>query len=64
MFSAEGGHIPQDPMILLSYLNTQLRDTGDSLTEFCKARGLDAETVTEKLAAVGFRYDAAQNRFR
>ncbi len=57
-------NIPNDPMILLSWLNTQLRDTGDSLAEFCKSNALDAEAIAEKLAAVGFRYDPAQNRFK
>lgn len=56
--------IPNDPMILLSYLNTQLRDFYSSLEEFCKANDADAEAIQEKLSAAGFTYDAAQNRFK
>lgn len=56
--------LPNDPMILLSYLNTQLRDSFDSLEEFCKANDADAEAIQKKLSAVGFTYDAAQNRFK
>ena len=32
--------IPKDPMILLSYVNTQLRDYYDSLEALCTCRGL------------------------
>ena len=37
--------IPKDPMILLSYVNTQLRDFYPSLTEFCKTFDLDEEAL-------------------
>ena len=33
--------IPKDPMILLSYVNTQLRDYYDSLEALCTCRGLN-----------------------
>ncbi|HAG13462.1 MAG TPA: DUF4250 domain-containing protein [Ruminococcus sp.] len=56
--------LPNDPFILFSYINTQLRDCGQSLTEFCKDHMLDAEAITEKLKKAGFRYDASQRRFR
>ena len=56
--------LPNDPMILFSVINTHLRDSGQTLTEFCADRELDAETIKEKLKAVGFRYDEAQRRFR
>lgn len=56
--------IPNDPVILLSYINTQLRDFYPSLEEFCKSNDLDIRTITEKLAAIGYTYDETQNRFR
>ena len=56
--------IPNDPFILFSYLNTQLRDTGMTLAEFCEEHQLDCEALTEKMNAAGFRYDEAQRRFR
>ena len=55
--------LPNDPMILLSYLNTQLRDRYDSLAELCEDLDADEDALREKLAAAGFAYDAAQNRF-
>ena len=57
-------NIPKDPFILFSYLNTQLRDSGLSLAQFCEEHALDADTLKAQLAAAGFRYDEAQNRFR
>lgn len=56
--------IPNDPVILLSYLNTQLRDNYPSLEEFCKSNALDADAIKAKLAGIGYTYDEAQNRFR
>ncbi len=55
--------IPNDPMILLSYLNTALRDEYDSLAALCDDLELDEDALKEKLAAVGFVYDAERNRF-
>ncbi|MBR6107666.1 MAG: DUF4250 domain-containing protein [Oscillospiraceae bacterium] len=56
--------IPNDPFILFSYINTQLRDSGLTLEDFCAEHALDARTIIERLAKAGFRYDAAQRRFR
>ena len=55
--------LPNDPMILLSYLNTKLRDEYDSLAALCEDMGLDEEIIKEKLAAVGFSYDEERRRF-
>ena len=56
--------IPNDVFILFSFLNTQLRDPGMTLAEFCEEHQLDCEALTEKMNAAGFRYDEAQRRFR
>ena len=56
--------IPDDPMILLSYINTQLRDFYPSLEELGKSLGINANDIKTKLASVGYEYDSAQNRFR
>lgn len=57
-------NIPNDPAILLSFINTQLRDFYPSLEEFCKSNDLDAKAIADRLALIGYTYDAAQNRFR
>ncbi|MCD8369310.1 MAG: DUF4250 domain-containing protein [Clostridiales bacterium] len=56
--------IPKDPLILLSYLNTQLRDRYTSLEALCEDMGLEAMQIREKLATVGFSYDEEKNQFR
>ena len=55
--------LPNDPMILLSVVNTWLRDEYPSLVELCAAEGTSPEALAEKLAAVGFRYDPQRNQF-
>ncbi len=55
--------IPTDPVILLSYLNTQLRDHYASLTELCTNLGLNEAEITEKIAGIDYHYDAGQNQF-
>ena len=56
--------IPQDPMILLSYLNTKLRDDYSSLDELCDALDLERQQLEEKMSTAGFNYDPAVNQFR
>ena len=55
--------LPNDPMILLSYLNTKLRDEYVSLEALCEDLELDEAELKEKLAAVGFSYNADKRRF-
>ena len=55
--------LPQDPFILYSYVNTQLRDHYASLDEFCRDAEVSAEELTERLRAAGFSYDAERKRF-
>ena len=55
--------IPADPIILLSFINTKLRDEYPTLDELCESLELDRQQLTKQLAAVGFEYHAAQNRF-
>lgn len=55
--------LPNDPMILLSYVNTQLRDFYPSLEEFAKTNSIDTDIIKEKLSAIGYEYNAELNRF-
>ena len=55
--------LPQDPMILLSYVNTQLRDHYESLEEFCASEGADREEIVKKLRDVDYEYDPETNSF-
>ena len=56
--------LPKDPMILLSYINTHLRDDYPSLDALCEDLYISRAELEEKLSAVGFAYDEEQNRFR
>lgn len=56
-------YIPSDPMILLSYINTQLRDNYSSFDELCKAMSIDGEKIKSKLAAIDYKYDEKLNKF-
>ena len=58
------GKLPSDPVILLSVLNTKLRDEYDSLEALCEDLELDRDELSSRLLSAGFRYDPAQNRFR
>lgn len=55
--------LPNDPMILLSYINTQLRDNYNSLTELCKSMNEDMNSIIEKLSLVDYEYDEKLNKF-
>ena len=55
--------IPKDPVMLLSYINTQLRDSYPSLKELCLSMNLPEEEIREKLAGIDYHYDEKENRF-
>lgn len=57
-------NIPKDPIILLSYVNTQLRDNYSSLEEMCQALDADQWRIISVLSDIGYRYEPAQNCFR
>lgn len=55
--------IPQDPVILLSYVNTKLRDQYGSLEKLCQDLGVDRHEIEHKLAGMDYAYDDARNQF-
>ena len=55
--------IPQDPIMLLSYVNMQLRDNYSSLEDLCASLDIDREALKEKLRIVNYEYDAERNAF-
>ena len=56
--------LPKDPVILLSYVNTKLRDEYASLQELCRAEDADPSALTDSLTAIGYRYDEEKNQFK
>ena len=49
--------LPKDPMILLSFVNTKLRDEFTDLEEFCKEEDISIESLKEQLESIGFQYN-------
>ena len=56
-------NMPKDPVMLLSFVNTQLRDHYASLDEFASAYMVDAEEIKEKLSTINYAYQEEQNKF-
>ncbi len=56
--------LPQDPVILLSYINTKLRDDFPDLDDLCDSLDEDRGGIEEKLRALGYVYDPERNQFR
>jgi len=55
--------LPQDPFILLSWVNTQLRDRYPSLSALCEDLEQNPAALCAKLEALDYHYDPEQNRF-
>lgn len=55
--------IPRDPVMLLSYLNTQLRDYYPSLEALCEDQQLNALELYGKLKTIDYEYDGEKNQF-
>lgn len=56
-------NIPNDSMMLLSYINTKLRDEYPNLDSLCEDLDLNQKELTDKLSAISYTYDASLNRF-
>ena len=55
--------LPKDPFILLSVVNTKLRDQYSSLDKLCDDLDEDKNQLVQTLAGVGFTYSPQQNQF-
>lgn len=56
-------NMPKDPMMLLSFVNTSLRDKGIDLEELCKTFSVDKKEIEEKLDKMGYTYNNELNKF-
>ncbi len=56
--------IPKDPVILLSYINTLLRDKYDDLEKLCDDLELDSIELAARLGTIGYSYNEKQNQFK
>lgn len=57
-------NIPKDPYMLLSFINTKLRDDFDSLDNFCESYNADKQEIQKKLNNIGYKYITNENQFK
>lgn len=53
-----------NPMILLSIINTKLRDSYSSLETLCEDLDEDKEEIVRILGSAGYFYDERENQFK
>ncbi len=56
-------NLPNDPIMLLSVINTKLRDYYPNIDALCDDMGADKQEIIDKLASVGYNYDEELNKF-
>lgn len=55
--------LPKDLILLLSVINTKLRDYYADLDALCEDMNIEKEELVNKLEAVDYVYDAGLNQF-
>ena len=55
--------LPKDPVMLLSFVNTKLRDDYSSLDELSLSLCISPDEIRNRLDAIGYSYDEELNRF-
>ena len=55
--------IPNDPVMLLSFLNLKLRDYYANLDALCEDLDVDKEEIISKLAGIDYHYNSEKNQF-
>ena len=55
--------IPGDPVMLLSVVNTKLRDQYHDLNVLCDDMNVAKEEIEAKLNAIDYFYDSNRNQF-
>ena len=56
-------NLPKDPMLLLSVVNTKLRDQYTSLDALCEDMQAAREKMETKLQNIDYTYDENTNQF-
>ena len=55
--------VPQDPIILVSFVNTKLRDQFATLEELCQTYELNQAKLCQTLDSIDYQYDETTNQF-
>lgn len=56
-------NLPKDPVMLLSVVNTKLRDQYPSLTELAKAYQISEEEIIASIKKINYEYNKERNQF-
>lgn len=55
--------IPNEPVMLLSYVNLKLRDYYSSLSDMCEDLDISETEIVEKLSSIDYCYNKEKNQF-
>lgn len=55
--------LPKDPMLLLSVVNTKLRDYYNNLDGLCEDLQVDKEWLISTLGGIDYEYEESRNQF-
>lgn len=55
--------LPRDPMLLLSVVNTKLRDCYQNLDTLCEDMNISKDEMISKLEQIDYTYDEKTNQF-
>lgn len=53
----------KDPYLLLSVVNTKLRDEAPTIEELCKTYDVEKKEIVSRLGSIGYQYDKTNNQF-
>ena len=56
-------NLPNNPFVLLSYINTKLRDNYSSLDDLVDDLNLNKEEIINALKSINYEYDESLNKF-
>lgn len=56
-------NLPNNPFVLLSYINTKLRDTYASLDDLVDDLDLNKDEIINALKSINYEYDESLNKF-
>lgn len=56
-------NLPEEPMMLYSFINMKLRDFYPTLDALCEDMNVEKAEILKRLKMVGFEYDPERNKF-
>ena len=56
-------NLPNNPFVLLSYINTKLRDNYSSLDDLVDDLDLNKDEIINALKSINYGYDESLNKF-